>query len=385
MDIYDSIFSGMDAQNYLPYSEEDRLSSNLLTETSDQDLFISIPCHAKDEEKFLEAFIDVLRKQEAMVSSLMQAKTLSKEERTIAVLVRSNWQVDKLVTAGKKKGIKIETKSGGDLFQLESTRDIYKLVLALVNSSNPVFLVNFCESNYTSLSLDYQKYYGMTESECVEDLSRLLNEFFDLRMGKSWQQVVNEAYTQPILYVLKQLYNLLEPWKQYSYRPQEQSYYMANYEYLMERIIRNSRVDTLTLNQIAEFLRINILSGQHQLAREIDSDDEGVHLLCTTIHKSKGLEYGTIILPYTDEDISDIRKVKLDANYSESKLAYTVLFENKIRERNSNYNETVEIDEQISEESRILYVALTRAIRNCVWINNLDRNPSISWGSLMED
>ena len=159
---------------------------------------------------------------------------------------------------------------------------------------------------------------------------------------------------------------------------------MANYEYLMERIIRYSRVDSLTLNQILEYLRINILTGQKQLSRDVEADDQGIQLMCTTIHKSKGLEYGTIILPYTYEDISDIKKVKLDANYSDSKLAYTIVFENKVRERNSNYNETVEIDEQIAEESRILYVALTRAIRNCVWMNNIDITPSVSWGSLME-
>ena len=159
---------------------------------------------------------------------------------------------------------------------------------------------------------------------------------------------------------------------------------MANYEYLLERIIKYSRIDSLTLNQIAEYLKINILTRQQQLAREISVDDEDIQFLCTTIHGSKGLEYGTVILPYTDDDISDIKKVKLDANYSESKLSYTVTFENKVRERNSYYDEMLEVKEQIAEESRILYVALTRAIRNCVWINNLDSNTRISWKTLLE-
>lgn len=75
----------------------------------------------------------------------------------------------------------------------------------------------------------------------------------------------------------------------------------------------------------------------------------------------------------------------MDANYSKSKLAYTVQFENKVRERNSNYDEIIEKDEQIAEETRILYVALTRAIRNCIWIMNLDRSVPISWGTLMEE
>ena len=59
--------------------------------------------------------------------------------------------------------INIEIKSGGDLFQLESTQDLYKLLLAIENSTNPVYLVNFIESNYTDLKLDYQKYHAVSE------------------------------------------------------------------------------------------------------------------------------------------------------------------------------------------------------------------------------
>lgn len=389
---FDYIFSLMGAQNYLPYrSGIDRLTSSVTTDVDDQDLLVGIPCHAKDEEKRYEVFLDILLKQKALVSSIMKKRAeahlspLSKEERTIAVLVRNNWQIDNLVNAGKKKGIKIDTKSGGDLFQLESTIDLYKLVLALNNSSNPVHLVNFIESNYTGMKLNYQSYHNMKDSGCVDDIKRILDDFFMVRMNMSWQQVINEAYTQPILFVLKHLYDALQPWKQYSYNSADQRYYMANYEYLMERIIKYSRVDTLTLNQIVEYLRINILTGQKQLSREIEVDEDDIQLMCTTIHKSKGLEYGTVILPYTDDDISDLKKVKLDANYSGDKLSYTVLFENKVRERNSNYDENMEVNEQIAEESRILYVALTRTIRNCVWIHNLDSNPVVSWGSLMEE
>lgn len=388
---FNDIFSSMGAQNYLPYRKEDQLTSSVLTDADDQDLLVAVPCHAKDEEKRYEVFIDILQKQKAVISSIMSKRAelnlspLSKEERTIAVLVRSNWQIDNLINAGKKKGIKIDTKSGGDLFQLDSTIDLYKLVLALNNASNPVYLVNFIESNYTGLKLDYQNYHSMTSVDCLADIKRVLDDFFKIRMNMSWQEIINEAYTQPILFVLKHLYDALQPWKQYSYNSADQRYYMANYEYLMERIIKYSRVDTLTLNQIVEYLRINILTGQQQMSREIELDDNDIQVMCTTIHKSKGLEYGTVILPYTDDDISDLRKVKLDANYSGDKLSYTVLFENKVRERNSNYDEEMEVDEQIAEESRILYVALTRTIRNCVWIHNLDSNPTVSWGSVMEE
>ena len=386
LELYEPIFSSMGENHFLPYSmPEDRLFSSMMKDTDEENLLVEIPCHAKDEAAFFETVFAALDKQIAVLRDLMQKSSLSKEERTIAILVRNNWQVEKIVSAGQDRDLKIETKSGGDLFQLASTLDLYKLVLALNNNSNPVYLVNFIESNYTTLRLDYQKYSGMTAEERLADLVRILDEFFEMRVGKTWQALVEETYTCPVLYVIKQIYDALAPWKQYSKHKNEQTYYMVNYEYLIEKAIKFFYMKTPSLNQLTEFLRINIVTGQQQLSREIGIDDADIHLLCTTIHKSKGLEYGTVLLPYTDEDISDIHKVKLDANYSESKLAYTIQFENKIKEYNTHYSAAAESREQISEESRILYVALTRAIRNCVWIKNLDRNPSVSWGSLLEE
>ena len=153
--------------------------------------------------------------------------------------------------------------------------------------------------------------------------------------------------------------------------------------YLLEQIINFAKVDGLTLNRIAQFLKINILSGQKKTARGIPQNNE-IKVICTTIHSSKGLEYGTVIIPYTHEDMGDMRKAKLDINYSKSKLSYLVCFDNDIRERNSNYSIALESDEQIAEESRILYVALTRAIRNCVWFKNINGANGLDWASLLE-
>ena len=391
LELYDSIFQKMGEGGYLPYNQrDDRLVSEKTFEAADEELMQCVPCHGRDEETFFNALFGILENQTGKIADIIaqkkaQGKTLSLEERTIAVLVRSNWQVESIVKEANKRGVNIEIKSGGDLFQLESTRDLYKLILAIENSTNPVYLVNFIESNYTDLKLDYQKYHGVSEAEKLQSLQKILDEFFMLRMKKRWQEVLDEVYAQPVLYALKHIYDALEPWRTYSRNPSAQAFYMANYDYLLEKIVKFSRIDTLTISQISKYLEINILTRQQELARTSDTDEEGIRIMCTTVHKSKGLEYGTVVLPYTAEDISDIRKVKLDANYSNSKLSYTVLFENKIRERNSNYNGDMEKMEQIAEESRILYVALTRAIRNCVWIKDLDKNVPICWGTLMEE
>lgn len=389
LDLFDDIFSSMGAKNYLPYSAKDRLQSRINTGIRDDQLMNVVPCHANDEEKFFDKFINLLMAQRMNLTELMQKREqegdwLNENERTIAILVRSNWQVEKLVEAARKRGLHIDIRTGGDLFQIPSTVDLYKLACALVNCSNPVNLLAFIESNYTNLRLNYHSYHGLSSEEILSDFNRILDEFFELRMGMSWHQVIAMTYSEPVLSVLKKMYDSLQPWKNYSINNHEQHHYMVNYEYLLECIIKYARVDSLTLNQIVEYLRINIVTGQQQMSKSDIADGGEIRMICTTVHKSKGLEYGTVILPYTDDEIDNLRKIKTDANYQQSNLAYTVQFENKIRETNSNYNFDEEVSEQVSEESRILYVALTRAIHSCVWMKNLDSQPGLDWNSLLE-
>lgn len=160
------------------------------------------------------------------------------------------------------------------MFQLESTQDLFKLILAIENAQNPVYLVNFIESNYTDLILDYQKFHGLSENEKLFKLNSILDEFFILRMKKSWQEVLNEVYAKPVLFALKHIYDALEPWKIYSKNSIEQSFYMENYEYLLEKIIKFAKIDSLTINQISKYLEINILSRQQELSRMPEADED---------------------------------------------------------------------------------------------------------------
>ena len=61
--------------------------------------------------------------------------------------------------------------------------------------------------------------------------------------------------------------------------------------------------------------------------------DEDIHFICTTVHKSKGLEYGTVVLPFTAENIGEAQKTKVDASFVDGKLAYFVTFANMLNER----------------------------------------------------
>ena len=58
---------------------------------------------------------------------------------TIAILVRYNYQISNLVKAAENTELVIKDTEGGNLFRLPSTRDLYKLVLAITHSYNKVY------------------------------------------------------------------------------------------------------------------------------------------------------------------------------------------------------------------------------------------------------
>lgn len=156
-----------------------------------------------------------------------------------------------------------------------------------------------------------------------------------------------------------------------------------NYECLIEKILQKYAREYMTINMVNDFLKINITTYQEEASRKPEYDSKDVDVICTTIHKAKGLEYGTVMLPYTGEDISDIRVKGLSVNVLGGKIYYSFSQGKKV-DYSEGYDIKAEMYEKECEETRILYVALTRAIRNIVWFEDLDSEVQTSWGNFLE-
>ena len=62
---------------------------------------------------------------------------LSSKEKSIAILVRENWQAEVVRRECGKAGISIQTHTGGDLYCSQSALDMMTLVNALVHFDEP--------------------------------------------------------------------------------------------------------------------------------------------------------------------------------------------------------------------------------------------------------
>lgn len=386
LEVMDEIFQSMGASAWLPYVyDADHLVSNLNGGANEDELYECVPYHGKNDEQ-LEVLLGLLKREKSKIVELEKTRKLSKEEKTIAILVRENWQIEEIIKGCKEldEEVEIETKVGGDLYQLDSTIDFCKLLMALTNPDDPVCLVNFIESNYVDMPLWYQGLQNEEKQEQTAKIVDALDKYFMARMNKTWNGLVAYVQANPVLVVLKTIFETLQPWNKYSEDLDKQRFYKSNYELLIEKIIKSYSVDYLTLTVIANSIQINILTKQQELARATTEDETGIKFLCTTVHKAKGLEYGTVILPFTGQAIDNLKKANTDVNYSGSKLAYSIKVDENKKDCNSNYDSQEEVGQRICEEARILYVALTRAIRNCIWMKDTDKKSNMSWSKFLE-
>ena len=335
--------------------------------------------------------------EEEFVRELNIAKnSLTKDER-IAILVRYNFQIAEIKEICDRHGINIETEIGGELFRIDPTIDLFKLVLALKYNQSPKYLFNLYTTSYVSEILPKGELWSMSKDE--------VKEYFYNNLPSSlsnWNEYVQRLRTEPVLKVLRDIVDEAKPWDIFSRKldadscdvERFESYYIRNLDQLFEKLVLASNTDYLTINKLSDYLEVMILTRREEEAREsYDIEKSNSNIICTTVHKSKGLEFDTVILPYCDFDISCAKsKGDVDLIYADNKIGYrikgneygSVAFENDL------YNELKgdEFIDRKHEETRILYVALTRAIKKVIYFT--DRNPckryySDCWKKLIEE
>ncbi len=355
------------------------------------------------EEDRIPALIEEIRRLLRRIQyEADQGFHLSEKDKSIAILVRENWQAEKVRTECAKAGITVQTDTGGDLYMSEPALDMLTLVNALVHFDEPEYLYSLLTSNFFSTYIPRSNLYEMRgrmrrgqlkraadERELSNYLISYINPALVNMDGRDnkWEYVVTSLRTKPVLQVLRRLYNTLEPWRHYSREPWQQHYYQLNVDLLFEQMINLCNVDRLTINTLQERLYNCIVSRAGVDSRVPLSDKEGPAVQCITVHKAKGLEYGYVILPFCSAPIDWLRPSKLQVSTRKAGgslyIGYSMAGEGQQTICNDIYNKEDEKCEMSREETRILYVAMTRAIRSFSWIE-LEGKNGLSWQKLIK-
>lgn len=359
---------------------------------------------AANEEMRIPVLIEEIKRiQKRIQYEESRGMTLSAKEKSIAILVRENWQADMIRTDCARLGISVHTNTGGDLYMSQPAIDMLTLVNALVHFDEADYLYNLITSNFFNLDIPKSNLYEIrtkiraggwrAKTDEKEQVNYLIN-FMNLMLANTadknnkWEYIVASLRTQPILQVIRKIYSTLEPWKHFSSDPWKQHYYQLNVDLLFEQIINACNVDRLTINTLQDHLHNSIVSQVSVDSRVPAQNEEETAIQCITVHKSKGLEYGHVIMPFCSASMNFIQKTQLHISTTKHQDRYRIGYSMSVGDsgetvQNDFYDELIEKSEKAREEARILYVAMTRSIRSFSWIE-IQGKQNLSWQNLIE-
>lgn len=388
LDKFAVLFNVMGDKELIPYKEpDDRLVGVNENSSITNDDLVKVISYTKDEEKedsVYKKLFEIIKERKSVIESNELFDKLSNAEKTVAVLVRTNYQIASILhKARNQEDIVIESDSNGDLYKLQSSIDLCKLTSALSNPRNPVYLFDLLLSNNVNIKFPVEKLVKLNEQEKLDYLVNCLDQFYLNTLGLTWAQLVFEIQSKPVLMIMRKIYDATKPWKTYSLDEEKQAHYRSNYDLVFEDLSKEGKYSYLTLDSINESLHILINMGSEKTSRSVTDGGDYVKVICTTVHKSKGLEYDTVIMPITTDKIDTMHRNGLDVTFIDGKVGYCISVEGESMANEYFYTED-ELDEIEMEEARILYVALTRAINQFCWFNKTDSKGN-TWGKLLEE
>ncbi|GIO91419.1 UvrD-helicase domain-containing protein [Paenibacillus lactis] len=310
--------------------------------------------------------------------------TLPKENEKIAFIVRTNRHAKQIKEYCVSKGIPTTENLDGTFFTCSSVLHFKALVEGLLYPDEPKYLINGLRSPYFGCVIPYQvliPFEGHKErlvkfihectnnelkeyARCLRTLAPMTliqtiirkNEFFkrlpDFIKQHLMEAIPEQEITQATIDLAVQKYE-------------------KNLQHLMILIERNFSSQLVTLPILREWLQLQISTNRTENEPVLEQNKAKVEI--TTVHRSKGLEYHTVFIPITRPPFNTIQQLFfLEENSEESKRAgyRKVGWSVNVNESgntaeycNSHFGnlKQYENEEQLKEETRLLYVALTRA------------------------
>ena len=421
LDIFHETFSSLgnrtdeDGEQLLNYDSSGS-SSDRLVGTKEYNAQYKVPDFYRkiticsEDERIPQLFDEVQRQIGIIQDQEHKGKRLSDSEKEVAILVRENWQAEEVKKEGKKRGIEVITNTGGDLYKSAPALDMLILANALLHYDEPDYLYAFVSSNFIIGHASKSGMYHLHEnggSQSKELQGIISNELSRANDGRwnDWIGVVRALRFMPILQVIRKIYEILMPWNNYGGKNKwKRDNYRLNADLLIEELINTANMNSLSINSMVDILAANIASSRNVDSRTPDVSGQDYVVRCVTVHKAKGLEYGAVILPYCSAEIDRMKRSDINVsviNDGTLKIGYMIKADNGIHQndrvrqyaprssrsdkgiyQNDLFDINMETNERMREETRILYVAMTRAIRDFSWIALDGRNCSC-WQELI--
>jgi exodeoxyribonuclease V beta subunit len=265
------------------------------------------------------------------------------QPKDIAILVRSNRQAEQHLQAFAQAAIPAVVASRQSVFTTVAAREIGSLLAAIAAPGDILLLKTAMTIPWFGLSGDALQ--GIWQDETVFDRwhSRF-QSYFRLWQEQGFLTMMSRLLVDEGVFATLAGETLAER-------------HIANIAHLLELIQAAESTDNLGCGQTLQWLR-TMMSGGHgveDIELRLESDEEAVRIV--TMHSAKGLEYPIVLCPclWNRSDRLSREKFAVACNEDESGLVVD-LGSPRFEERKEKA-----ATEELAEELRLLYVAVTRA------------------------
>lgn len=320
------------------------------------------------------------------------------DKTKVAVLVRGNNKAMEIADICRNEGLSVVLNSDRPFYLSRAVRDFYAFISSFIFIDSPKYIYNF-------LQTPYAKFEGLLSIEELEKYNgdnTLINEYLSKFVSQTnWFEYQRDFRLYPVMSVIKKVVEDASIFENYIAQEKGKligdkwtdagrnrevlnrvKQYKANLDKLMEILQRNMEGEFSTLYDIYVYLTLMIATNRDDKEPDIESKDDYMSVYIMTVHKSKGLEFDTVVMPAMGSNIYPWENSTILVN--EEKVAWFYKKNASASINSSNYEELRNelIEKGKREETRLLYVAMTRAINNLILIVN-DNSMYESWSTLI--
>lgn len=315
---------------------------------------------------------------------LKEIKNAFKKEPkcTVGILLRNNFQVAQWMNFINDSGLKSITRS-----ECLEQKAIFRTIFAIMQMIAKPFDNDVVAGNYEILAelgfykqrlgseiRKYEKPFIQLNCDLIDNI-HLAQFYWDLTYWLSFPHLAPEELAIKI------------GMHYYASEIEKSNVYLI--ATLIKRLAVNNKHYGTLIERLSELAKKPSLSGFKFFSEEEESDKEFLagKVQIMTLHKSKGDEFDYVFLP-------EMAEKNLTLDFNQIKLKNSDFMEN-IRRLNPNYKPKTEFDlkqELVSENLRLLYVAITRAKRHLFFSSSrktksfekiVEQEPSIIFGELL--
>ncbi|USK48028.1 UvrD-helicase domain-containing protein [Bacillus sp. CMF12] len=396
LDEMDQFFTWWGERKYLQYDgDKDRLQG--MKHGQEEKPLVTLNKREDTKDNMQVNIMPFIRERLKNVQAMNASLKEGEEPEKLAVLTRTIEEARMINRWCSEGDLPTKLKVGGGFFLSKAVRNFHSLVLALLFPENGKYIANLLVGPFgqahayllPELLLD-----GRYSPSTIDRLKKATTFSFN-----KYQKLLSY---QPVLAVLRTIIKDRKPYNWIFSRKLDELRYTYEGEYTEEQLINEAKDETrkyelsigklfemlhqrfseefVSLNQIADWLQIQITTNRDEEEVSYEPSSGGldyVHIL--TAHRAKGMEYHTVIIPFTERPFtSSFSKIIFDeqkekAGWAIHKPGYEMRHNDYFIDLTS-HDET----ESIREETRLLYVAMTRAKNELVLIRNM-KNDAFQW------